>query len=89
MIGNSNNESNFPNELLLTSRQVANVKRSLYLQVKIPSIGSLATTAGITAIENKIPDVDNLAKRKTDYDAKLLDIKSKRITTADYNTFTS
>ena len=27
MIGNSNNESNFPNELLLTSRQVANVKR--------------------------------------------------------------
>ena len=43
----------------------------------------------MTAIENKIPDVSNLVKKKTDYDAKILDTESKYFTTADYNKFTS
>ena len=42
----------------------------------------------MTAVENKIPDVSNLVK-KTDYDAKISDIKSKCFATADYNKFTS
>ena len=35
----------------------------------------------------KIPDVGDLVKR-TNYDAKILDIESKYITKADYNKFT-
>ena len=41
----------------------------------------------MNSVENKIPDVSNVVK-KTDYDAKILDIESKYITTADYNKFT-
>ena len=41
----------------------------------------------LTAVKNKIPDISNLVK-KTDYNAKILDIESKYITTADYNKFT-
>ena len=47
----------------------------------------LATTAALTAVENKIPNVGNLVKI-TDYVAKILDIQSKYITTADYSKFT-
>ena len=42
----------------------------------------------MTVVENKITDVKNLVK-KTDYDAKILDIESKYFTTADYKKFTS
>ena len=58
-------------------------------------LNSLATTAALTAVENKIPDVNNLVKKtkkkekKTDYDAEILDIKSKYFSTANYNKFTS
>ena len=41
----------------------------------------------MNSVENKIPDVSNVIK-KTNYDAKILDIESKNITTADYNKFT-
>ena len=45
----------------------------------------------MTAVGNKISDVSNLVKKpkKTDYDAKILDIESKFFTTADYNRFTN
>ena len=36
----------------------------------MPSTTGLATTAALTAIENKIPNVNNLVK-KTDYDLKI------------------
>ena len=42
----------------------------------------------MTAVENKIPDVNNLV-RKANYDAKILVNESKYFTTADYNKFTS
>ena len=42
----------------------------------------------MTAVENKIPNVNNLDK-KTEYDADILDIKSKDFTTADYNRFSN
>ena len=57
------------------------------IENKLPSINGLATTATLTEIENKIPDVSNLVK-KPDYHAKMLDIESKYITTADHNKFT-
>ena len=40
----------------------------------MPSIAGLATTAALTAVENKIPNVINLVK-KTDYNAKISDIE--------------
>ena len=58
------------------------------IEGKIPSATGLATNAAMTAVENKIPDASNLVK-KTDYDAKILDIKSKYFATADYNKFTN
>ena len=61
----------------------------MQIEGNIPSISGLATTAALTAIENKIPDISNQLKKKTDYDAKTSDIESKHFTTADYNKFTS
>ena len=55
---------------------------------KIPIISGFATTSALNAVENKIFDVSDLVK-KTDYDAEILDIKSKYFTTADYNRFTN
>ena len=42
----------------------------------------------IVKVDNKIPNVTYLVK-KSDYDAKILDIEKKYFTTADYNKFTS
>ena len=58
----------------------------IMLKGKMPRISGLATTAVLTAVENKIPDVSNLVK-KTDYDAKISEIENKCITTAEYNKF--
>ena len=38
---------------------------------EMPSITNLATTTALTAVENKIPNINNLVE-KTDYDAKLV-----------------
>ena len=70
-------------------------KRKLAIQTKkclvlVELLNGLATTAALTAVENKIPDVNNLVKeKKIDYDAEILYIKSKYFSTADYNKFTS
>ena len=48
------------------------------------SIAGLATTAALTAVENKIPKVSNLIK-KTDKDAKISATENAYITTADCN----
>ena len=39
------------------------------------NITRLATNSALTAVENKIPNVSSLV-RKTDYDAKVSEIKS-------------
>ena len=57
------------------------------IEGKIPSITGLATTAALTMVENKIPNVSYLAK-KMDYYAKISDIEKKYFTTSDYNKFT-
>ena len=51
----------------------------------------LLLSTALTAIENKISNVSNLViqkKKKNDYDAEILDTKSKYFATADYNRFT-
>ena len=40
----------------------------------MPSITGLATTPALTAIENKIPSINNLVM-KTDYDTKVKEIE--------------
>ena len=53
------------------------------IESKIPSITELPTTTALNAVKNKIPNASDLVK-KTDYDAKILDIESKY-----YNKFTN
>ena len=55
---------------------------------KMSNSTGLPTTASLTAVENKIPDVSNLVK-KTYCDAEILDIEFKYFTTAGYQKFTS
>ena len=60
---------------------------------KISSISGLAANSELTAVENKIPDVNSLVK-KTDYNTKISDIEKKIIdhnhdkysTTPEFNT---
>ena len=48
------------------------------IEGKIPNISVLATTNTLTSLGNKIPNFSNLVKKKkTDYDAKISDIKGK------------
>ena len=50
------------------------------------SIINLTTTAVLTTVENKTPNVSNLVK-KADYDAEINNIKHKYFNTTDYNKF--
>ena len=58
-------------------------KKKTEIESKAPGINVLATTVAMIAVENEILDVSNLVKKKTDYNAKILDIESKYITTVD------
>ena len=50
---------------------------------------NLSTTTALTTVENKIPNVSNLAN-KADYNAKISEMeKNIFFTTSDYNKFTS
>ena len=46
------------------------------IEVKIPSISSLATYAALTTVENKILNISSLVK-KTDYSTKITEIEKK------------
>ena len=72
-----------------------NLATSAFLNTKInevkgeiPSITNLTTTAALTAIENKIPNISDLIK-KADIDAEIKDMKGKYLTKSDYNQFTN
>ena len=56
------------------------------IEDKIPSVPSLATTAALTSVENKIPNFSELVK-KADYDAKISEMETKYFTASDYNNF--
>ena len=58
------------------------------IEDKIPDITNLATNNTLTAIENKISDVNTLVK-KADYGNKVKETKIKYFTTSDYNELTS
>ena len=51
----------------------------------IPNITGLATSSALTAVENKIPDVNNLVK-KADYETKISDI-GKKINDHDHDKY--
>ena len=55
------------------------------IESKISSITGLGTNSGLTAVENKIPDVSILVK-KTGYDAKILVIE-KKVTDHDHDEY--
>ena len=60
---------------------------------KIPSITGLATTSALTAVKNKLPNINSLIK-KTDYDTKITETEKKLtdydhdkdVTTPEFNT---
>ena len=45
-----------------------------YIEDKIPTVTKLATTAALSAVENKISNVSDVIKEKADYDVKISDI---------------
>ena len=55
----------------------------------MPSVTNLATTAALTAVKNKIPNVSSLGKNVSDYDAKISEMKNKYFTISDYHKCTS
>ena len=69
-----------------------NLDKKLEMSIKKLHVGSLVAKTLLNTkcgeIENKIPQVTDLRK-KTDYDAKIIDIEKKYFTTADYNKFTN
>ena len=53
---------------------------------EIPNITNLATTAALTAVENKIPNVNNLVK-KTDYNTKISETENKITNDHDHHKY--
>ena len=51
---------------------------------EIPNITNLATTAALTALESKIPNVDNLVKQ-SDYITKVSEVENKIATDYDHD----
>ena len=47
------------------------------LKKEIPSITDLATTTALTAVENKVPNVSDLLKKKLTITQKLVKLKVK------------
>ena len=58
--------------MVLLKRQVTILER------KIQSVGGLDTNAALTAVENEIPSVSDLVKKR-DYDTKITEIGKKLI----------
>ena len=56
------------------------------IEGKIPSISGLATKAALTTVDNKIPNIISLVKKKTDYDTKITDIE-KKLTDLDHDKY--
>ena len=83
----SDGDKKVPDAIELVRKTDYNAKIT-EIEYKIPSIWDLATTSALTVVENKIPDVSNLVKKKKrNYGTEILDIKSKYFTTTDYNRF--
>ena len=66
------------------------------IEGKIPSVNGLGTNSALTGVENKIPNVSSLVKKKkTDYNTKINEIEEKLtdhnhdkfISTPEFNKF--
>ena len=57
------------------------------IESKIPSVSGLATNSALTAVKNKIPDVNNLVN-KTDYNTKISEIQNK-VSDHDHDKYTT
>ena len=84
----SDADKKIPDTNSLVKKTDLNAKVS-EIESKISSITGSATNSTLTAVENKIPDVSSLVKKKqikTDYDAKILDIKNN-VTDHDHDKY--
>ena len=54
---------------------------------KIPSTTNLATTSALTGVENKIPNVSNLVKKKNQYYTKISESENKVTTDHDHKKY--
>ena len=67
------------------------------IENKIPSVSGLAKNAALAAVENKIPNIDSLVKKKTEYKTNFTKIENKLtdhnqgkyITTPEFNRLTA
>ena len=77
-------EKKVPDTSGLVKKTDCNTK-STEIEKKIPSISGLATNSALTALEDKIPNVSNLVKKKTDYDTKITETEKKKLIDNDYD----
>ena len=54
---------------------------------KLPSTTNLATTSALTGVENNIPNVSNLVKKKNQYYKKISESENKVTTDHDHNKY--
>ena len=73
-----NIEDKIPDISNVAGKTILNTKIN-EVKNEIPSIIGLATTSALTTVENKIPSISNLVKKKTDYDTKVGEIENKMI----------
>ena len=59
----------------------------VYVYQKIPGVSASVDTTDLI-VESKVPDLSGLAK-KTDYEAKILEMDERYFISSDYNKFTS
>ena len=71
-------EKKVPDTSGLVKKTDCNTK-STEIEKKIPSISGLASNSTLTALEDKIPNVSNLVKKKTDYDTKITETEKKNL----------
>ena len=69
----SDSEKKIPDTSGLVKKQIIVL---IETESKTPSSSGLVTNSALTEVENKIPDFGSLV-RKTDYNAKILDIEKK------------
>ena len=78
-------KNKIPNTSNLVKKTDYNAK-IIEIEGKIPSISGLATNAALTAVENKVTNVNNLVKKQTDYDTKITEIE-KKLTDDDHHKY--
>ena len=81
-------ENKIPDTKELVKKLDCNAKIA-EIENKIRSISALATNAALTTVEDKIPNIRSLVKKKTDYDTKNATIEKieKKLTSHDHDKY--